>query len=68
MKNEKGKDNEQVRKSIALKTSSSKPLKYENNDYEERNDKNYEDYDFVLYIKKYQRYIRKNRVNTSKET
>ncbi|XP_050908865.1 uncharacterized protein LOC127122601 [Lathyrus oleraceus] len=66
MNKEKGKDKEEVRKSITIKTSSSKSSKDEHSHCEERNDKNYDDDDFGLFVNKYQRYIRKNRVKDSK--
>lgn len=62
MKKEKGKDKEEVKKSIALKTSSFKSSKNESNECEERDDKNFDDDDVELFVKRYQRYIRKNKV------
>ena len=40
MKKEKGKEKEEVRKSISIRTSSSKPSKGEHSDCEESNDNN----------------------------
>lgn len=54
-----------MRKSIALKTLSSKPSKDDQSDCEERDDKNSDDDAFRLFVKKCQRYIRKNQVKHS---
>lgn len=66
MKKEKGKDKEEVKKSIALKTSNFKSSKNEPSECEERDAKNSNDDDVRMFIKRYQRYIWKNKVNHSK--
>jgi hypothetical protein len=66
MKKEKGKDKVEEKKSIALKTYSFKSSKNEPNKCEESDDKNSDDDDVGLFVKRYQRYIRKNKVKHSK--
>lgn len=53
------------KKFIALKTSRSKPSHIEKSYCEIRDDKNSDDEDMGLFVKRYQRYIRKNVVKHS---
>lgn len=68
MKKEKGKDNKENNKSSALNTSSSKSSYNEKSDCESRDDKNFDDEDMRLFVKRYQGYIRKMESSTPTRT
>ncbi|XP_050902541.1 uncharacterized protein LOC127114361 [Lathyrus oleraceus] len=65
IKNEKGKYKEVEKKYIALKASSSKFSTNEQSDCETRDDKNFDDEDMGLFVKRYNRCIWKNGVKYS---